>query len=426
MDATRRARAALGLAALLLPAALLSACADDAVPSAGDPAPSDATSSTADKPSGSATTGSDTATPEDAGEAEPDLSDTVEYAVDPPGPRSGALVPADLLVQDADEVPQATVRALRDVAGVRTVSRLSLGQVSLENKVYTIAAVDPGEYRRFTELASAELQDQWDRVAGGELAVDPDVRKKLPVSKAGWLKLGVDETRTRVHVGAYAPQVEGIDLVVNEKVGAALGLTMHNAVIVSAGRRDPASLREPIESVIGDRPAVQALDAVARYGLDPDAVQNVVLVGSRAEAVGVFRFTPIGGGRVQPEASWVSAHIATETMPIIGRMTCNKAVFPQLRAALEEIVLAGLSSKIHPGEYAGCYYPRFIAGTTTLSNHSFGLAFDINVPGNGRGTVGEIDRKVVAIFKKWGFGWGGDWSYTDPMHFELDTIVRPG
>ncbi len=49
----------------------------------------------------------------------------------------------------------------------------------------------------------------------------------------------------------------------------------------------------------------------------------------------------------------------------------------------------------------------------------------MNVPGNGRGTVGEMDREVVSIFKKWGFAWGGDWSYTDPMHFELAQVVDP-
>jgi len=32
----------------------------------------------------------------------------------------------------------------------------------------------------------------------------------------------------------------------------------------------------------------------------------------------------------------------------------------------------------------------------------------------------------VEIFKRWGFGWGGDWRYTDPMHFELNRIVNPG
>ena len=112
------------------------------------------------------------------------------------------------------------------------------------------------------------------------------------------------------------------------------------------------------------------------------------------------------------------------TDPRLGHLQ-HVAIFPQLRAALEEIVARGLADEIHPGEYAGCYYPRFIAGSTTLSNHSFGLALDLNTPGNQRGTVGEIDREVVAIFKKWGFAWGGDWSYTDPMHFEMLALVEP-
>ena len=121
----------------------------------------------------------------------------------------------------------------------------------------------------------------------------------------------------------------------------------------------------------------------------------------------------------------MASHIGTEVMPIIGAMTCNRAIFPQLRAALEEAVARGLGGALHPDEYAGCYYPRFIAGTSTLSNHSFGLAMDFNVPGNQRGTAGEMDRDVVAIFKKWGFDWGGDWNYTDPMHFEMSSVVNP-
>jgi hypothetical protein len=122
----------------------------------------------------------------------------------------------------------------------------------------------------------------------------------------------------------------------------------------------------------------------------------------------------------------VAANIRTEVVPILGSVTCHKDLFPQLRAALLEVQQLGLADEIHPDQYAGCYYPRFIAGTTTLSNHSFGLALDLNVPGNQRGTVGEMDREVVKIFKRWGFAWGGDWNYTDPMHFELASIVKAG
>ena len=115
-------------------------------------------------------------------------------------------------------------------------------------------------------------------------------------------------------------------------------------------------------------------------------------------------------------------------MPILDSVTCHKVMLVQLRAALSEVVSRGLTSEIHPDEYAGCYYPRFIGYDPAkgLSLHSWGIAVDLNVPGNQRGTVGEMNREVVAIFKKWGFAWGGDWNYTDPMHFELASIVRPG
>ena len=52
------------------------------------------------------------------------------------------------------------------------------------------------------------------------------------------------------------------------------------------------------------------------------------------------------------------------------------------------------------------------------------MALDLNVPENERGTVGQMNRMVVSIFKEWGFTWGGTWHYTDPMHFQLDRIVK--
>jgi hypothetical protein len=166
------------------------------------------------------------------------------------------------------------------------------------------------------------------------------------------------------------------------------------------------------------------MDAAARYGLDTSVAQTAVLVGSAADAVGAFSYTVLGGGRIAPQPSWVAGHISTRTMPVIGPMTCNTAMFPQLEGALDEIVAQGLAGAIHPSQYGGCFVPRFIAGTTTLSNHAFGLAFDLNVPENQRGTVGRIDRRVVAVFQQWGFTWGGTWRYTDPMHFELNRIVH--
>ena len=171
---------------------------------------------------------------------------------------------------------------------------------------------------------------------------------------------------------------------------------------------------------------MQMLDVASRFGLDPGAQQTASRRSApSADAVGTFRYTVLGGGRIAPDPSWVRANIRTEPVPILGSVTCHRRSSRSCAAALPRSQQRGLADKIHPGEYAGCYYPRFIAGTTTLSNHSFGLALDLNVPGNQRGTVGEIDRDRRGDLQDWGFAWGGDWHYTDPMHFEMDALVHP-
>ena len=353
-----------------------------------------------------------------------------EHAVAPPGPRAGPLVPPDLLVYDQEPLPDRLVERIAGLRRVDRTERLTLAGVGIQNRVITLGAVDPATYRNYTRVEAAELQAAWDRVAGGELAVTPTLGRRLPRRQAagggkadGYLTLGNDADAPKVHVGALVPQVPQIDAVVNEAWGEELGMPMGNALLVTTGIHSPREVRKAIRRIVGSGASVTILGP----DLDPGATQTAVLTGgSVAQAVGTFRYTVLDGGRIEPERAWVEANIRTEEVPILGRVTCHRVVLPQLRAALEEIRDAGLSGEIHPDEYAGCYYPRFIAGTQQLSLHSFGIALDLNVPGNQRGTVGEMNRAVVAIFERWGFAWGGDWAWTDPMHFEMNAVKRPG
>ena len=318
------------------------------------------------------------------------------------------------------------VEEIRAIPQVAAAEVIGLGQVLIENRGVRIAAVDGDTYRRFTPDGTAQTQAVWDRVAGGELAVDPELGKRLQ-DEDGNITLGSGEDAPVLHVGAYALQAEQIDMVVNTAwVEDLQNMEFGNGLLISTDSDDPSTIRKEVNRIVGQTASVQDLDIASRIGLDPNVKQTAVLTGgSIAEVVGTFNYTVLGGGRIAPDPSWVQENIATEAVPILGSVTCHRAIFPQLRAALEEVVSRGLADEINPGEYAGCYYPRFIAGSTTLSNHSFGLALDLNVPGNQRGTVGEIDRGVVSIFKEWGFAWGGDWSYTDPMHFEMAQLVDP-
>lgn len=166
--------------------------------------------------------------------------------------------------------------------------------------------------------------------------------------------------------------------------------------------------------------------AVERIARAQRVEQPLATGGSVAAAVGTFSYRWFADGTVAPDPDWVAASIRYGEVPILGTVQCHRAVFPQLRGALREIVARGLADEIHADEYGGCYVPRFIGRDPKqgLSLHTWGIALDLNVPGNQRGVAGEIDRDVVAIFKKWGFAWGGDWAWTDPMHFELAEIVR--
>lgn len=80
----------------------------------------------------------------------------------------------------------------------------------------------------------------------------------------------------------------------------------------------------------------------------------------------------------------------------------------------------------------GTYNFRKIAGTERLSMHSFGIAMDINVAKSRYwrwdkeeknqkelNSMHEIPQKIIDIFEKHGFIWGGKWYHYDTMHFEF-------
>ena len=354
---------------------------------------------------------------------------SASYSVERPGPFQPPLERSDVLISASETLPDKLVSRIRDIRGVRTATQFGMASLSIDGRTLTVGAVDPAEFRRFTPVESAQAQFVWDRLAGGEVAVDPTVPKKL-IDKNDMIKLGTRKNAPSVHVGAYAPLAQRRDglgtapvaqAVVNEKRGEQIGLPEDNALLIST-TVTPSKIKKRLKGALPPKTTLQIL--ALEFG---GASQVAVLAGtSVSEAIGKFTYTNGPDGIIKPDQRWVNGYIRTEEVPILGTVTCNKAFLPQLRGALAEIVQRGLASKINPDEYAGCYYPRYIGRSASngLSLHSWGIAVDINVPGNLRGTRGEIDREVVKIMKKWGMAWGGDWNYTDPMHFEMDRVVR--
>ena len=76
----------------------------------------------------------------------------------------------------------------------------------------------------------------------------------------------------------------------------------------------------------------------------------------------------------------------------------------------------------------GTYNYRFIAGTTQLSPHAFGIAIDFcSRPGDywrwataeqGQSRLDDYPEDVVQIMEDSGFIWGGKWAHFDFLHYE--------
>ena len=223
----------------------------------------------------------------------------------------------------------------------------------------------------------------------------------------------------RPGVGAFATTgIPGTDVVIDDEVGRSLGLPTATGMLLTAGKGvDPVDLAARVRRITGDGSSVDLLTTPAA---DPVAF----LTGnSAAQAFGAFSYRYFPDGTLEPDPKWVAQNIVTESVPIFGEVTCHRLMFPQLRGALTDIVNAGLASTLHT--YNGCYVPKYIERSPThaISLHTWGIAIDLDSATNYRGIKGTMDPKVVEIFKRWGFRWGGDWHWTDPMHFELVALL---
>ena len=326
----------------------------------------------------------------------------------------------DVLVTARTPLPAAIVAQVTALAPNRsTVVRT--GPVKVGGATLPALGIDPSRFRAFSPQGTAESDPVWLAVARGEAVIAHNAAQRFGLPLGQRFDVTGGKASERLRLGALATtNVPGSDVVVSDEVATRLGLAPSTGIVLSAAGGDVSDLAAKVRRVIRSTAQVDLLTPV---GANPVAF----LTGSRAaKAFGAFSYRYYPDGTIEPDAAWVRRNIRTARVPIIGRVTCHRLMIPQLRGALAEIEARGLASTIKPGEYAGCYVPRFIERNPArpISLHTWGIAADLNVPGNLRGTQGEFDRRAVAIFKKWGFRWGGDWQYTDPMHFELGALLQ--
>lgn len=126
-------------------------------------------------------------------------------------------------------------------------------------------------------------------------------------------------------------------------------------------------------------------------------------------------------------SGWPNCSASSQLATVVGnnpdgtvaaRVTVHKRIARLVDLLLDECERRGYQLY---GEQCGGFNCRAISGTRTASNHSWGLAVDLNWQLNPmrRPLTTNIPGWMVQLWNRYGFAWGGHYTGTpDPMHFE--------
>jgi hypothetical protein len=294
----------------------------------------------------------------------------------PPAPY---MIPIDAAAVDpktfGDFLPSSdrgAIAALRRGEGILGISSAEL------------RGLGPGAVMRFEGGAAitigAVLPDEL--VGAAELMVSRDTGARIGVTHDRYLLLGPS--------GPHRPNSKRI------------GRSLRNLLPPGGGATQRVVVRSP-----GETPYFRQGDAV----LPPVLIK--ALFGEFAA-----RPDPARPGYLKIDPAWVREHIETATVPVLGSVTCNRGLIPQLRGAMTALERKGLASTVHA--YNGCYAPKFVNRNPTnlISHHAWGIAFDCNADVNPYGATPHQDPRLVRVLERWGFIWGGGFAVPDGNHFE--------
>ena len=275
-------------------------------------------------------------------------------------------------------------------------------------------SVDPAAYAPFVPPAYRDTVTQ--TLAAGKAVLGTSSAALRRIDVGGTIDLATGS----VEVGAIVPDdVAGwSEMLVSRDVGAKIGIVDDRYLLAMPSapmteRRFAAIMAKllPNTNVRTLPPGGSTYMRIAS-GVNPPVVMKQVF--------GEFAAYPQTQDPAYLNMSplWYDAHIQTRTVPLLGQVTCNRALFPPLIGALRDVQAAGLGGEIHT--YSGCYAARTVARDSTAppSQHAYGAAIDINAPENPYGSTPTMDPAIVKIFERWGFLWGGNFLTPDGMHFE--------
>lgn len=345
----------------------------------------------------------------------------------PPAVREPIPSPAEqvLLAWTSRRLPEAVVERARTLPAVRRMSVVHAGDVRL------VASFDADG--RTVDRPPAGFAIPLDAIAVDETFATfhrGGVREIMQRLRPDEAVLGSTSARLRRIGPGGAVELEGggrftiAGVVDDASVGGAeiafpagaIEVPPRYVLVAYGGERDRLELAIRDAAGLAVRFRAPGETTFLRQG---DAVLPQALVKAR---FGEFASRDLPGRGIEQDQAWTRDNIATVAVPVLGRVTCHRAILPALTGALRELQQRNLSFLAGRETFAGCWNPREIAPGEGLSRHAWGVALDLNFVKNPTGVSSAQDARLVDVMERWGFTWGGRWLVPDAAHFEY---LRP-
>jgi len=332
-----------------------------------------------------------------------------------------------VLVRGHGALPAGTVERLAALPDTRAAVPVLSGQVWLSGSRDAAGAVVDAPAPGF----SIPLDVIGVRPADHAALLPPELAGSMATLQPGEALLGETSARLRglgpgavLDVAGTSLRVAGViddagvgaaEVVVDATTGSALGLGQARFALIATDG-EPTAFRAAVDGTISGSSQVLARD-LGRSPW-PSAWREMLPQAVLKERFGEFAVRPGSGRSATLEPGWTDANIIRATVPILGQVTCHRAAVEPLIAVLSEVEAAGLGHLVNTGDYAGCFSPRLTGPGGMVSRHAWGLAVDVNAAANPFGAASRQDPRLVEVFQRHGFAWGGNWPRPDAMHFE--------
>jgi hypothetical protein len=260
-------------------------------------------------------------------------------------------------------------------------------------------AVDPDAYAAAAGRPGARLVGMLDR--GAVLSRTGAALRHL--RRGGLLRLAGGGS---LKVGGVVDDelLAGYEVALDREVGRRHGLVRAGYLLVQPrGRLD--GLEATVRALLKGRQLHFAVAGDQRFLRGDDGALPLGLVKAR---FGEFALPSLRHGG--PDPAWRQRNLVTTRVPLLGRVTCHRAVARDLAAAMADLQRRKLGQLVDAAGFrrdGGCYRPRLLHdGNGRLTGHAWGIAVTVALAVDPAQRRPLVDQRLVRAMAGHGFTLG--------------------